>query len=153
MDLSKSSEAGKTNHAVKMLKSGYPDAYIISALGISAGFLSKARIGAGLLPLTKVEINRVKELASQGLSDRVIAKRMGLRHEDSPEITAAKADVIAKTKDLAKALHKEDAVSYVPRFTKQLIDMGVEDKMIYTCFTEDQRDRVTKTLQRFRKTS
>lgn len=143
----------KTDQAVQMLKSDVPDSQIIAALGVSFGFLSKVRRDAGLVPLTRAELAKVSRLAANGMNDRQIAKAMNLKYEDSPAIAAAKADVMAKTKDLAKALHKQDATSYVPRFTKQLIDMGVEDKMIYTCFTEDQHDLVTKTLQRFRKTS
>jgi hypothetical protein len=143
----------KTDQAVRMLKSDVPDSQIIAALGVSFGFLSKVRHDTGLVPLTRAELAKVSRLAANGKNDRQIAKAMNLKYEDSPAIAAAKADVMAKTKDLAKALHKEDATSYVPRFTKQLIDMGVEDKMIYTCFTEDQHDLVTETLQRFRKAS
>src|SRR5580658_1449629 len=115
----------KTDQAVRMLKSDVPDSQIIAALGVSFGFLSKVRHDTGLVPLTRAELAKVSRLAANGKNDRQIAKAMNLKYEDSPAIAAAKADVMAKTKDLAKALHKEDATSYVPRFTKQLIDMGV----------------------------
>ena len=145
MDLTKSSEAGKRNHVLRMTKAGMPDAAIIAALNVTPGFLSKVRTAEGSV------LAKVSELAAQGLSDRVIAKKLGLKYEDSPAIAAAKADVMSKTRTLCKALHKEDATAYVPRFTKQLIDMGVEDSMIYTCFTNDQHDLVAKTLKAFRK--
>jgi hypothetical protein len=98
------SETGKRNVAVKMTKQGVPDSMIVEALGITAGFLAKAQHDAGLITLTKAEINKVQRLASLGLSDRQIAKHMNLKYEDSPAITAAKADVASKARDLCKSV-------------------------------------------------
>jgi hypothetical protein len=149
MDLTKANEAGKKNYVVKMTKSGLSDAHISNALGVSAGFIAKAKRKAGMIPLTKTELNHVQRLAAEGLSDHQIAVKMGLKYEPTEAEKAARADVLHKTQDLAKSLRKEDASSYVPRFCKQLIDLGIEEQMIRSCFTSDQQGLVTNTLRRF----
>lgn len=93
----------KTEHAIKMLKARYPDSQIIAALRVTAGFLDKVRRDTGLVPLTKAELSKVRRLAGLGLSDQAIANQMGLKYEESPAITAAKAEVAKNARALLKA--------------------------------------------------
>lgn len=99
--MTKASPAGLANHVEKMLKAGQPLADICAALGVNATFVAKVRRSAGLVKTTF-------GVARSGF------RPMGMRKAYTP-VETAKLDVLGKTKDLAKALRKEDSATYVPR--------------------------------------